>query len=207
MNQFNVGRRESKKAETKIEIMKAFIERLEMDELNAIRVQDICDVVGISKVTFFNYFTSKEQVIEYFIHFWQYDLDYQICQTQLRGRALIYELFRRVGAHPASKHILNAIMLFFIKTSDYKPMTIDDYELYLWNSDAYNQGFRLTTIQDLFEKGLAEWQVSSAEIKTMMNNLLSGFYGMAFLQTVSYADNLNENYEKFLDSILPLDLK
>ncbi len=48
-----VGKREHKKAVTKLQIMETFLEAMEHTPLDSLRIEDLCKSIGISKVTFF----------------------------------------------------------------------------------------------------------------------------------------------------------
>ena len=61
------GKREMNKAKHRLSIMDQCIQELESKELHEVKITDICDKIGISKVTFFSYFSSKEQVIELYV--------------------------------------------------------------------------------------------------------------------------------------------
>lgn len=58
--------RERKHARTKIAIMNAFIERLGKAPFEDISVREICESIEISEGTFFNYFSEKIDIINYY---------------------------------------------------------------------------------------------------------------------------------------------
>ena len=60
--------REKKHARTKIAIMNAFIKRLEKTRFDDISIREICKSVEVSEGTFFNYFSEKIDIINYYSH-------------------------------------------------------------------------------------------------------------------------------------------
>ena len=60
--------REKKHAKTKIAIMNAFIKRLEKTPFQDISIRKICKSVEVSGGTFFNYFSEKIDIINYYAH-------------------------------------------------------------------------------------------------------------------------------------------
>lgn len=61
-----VGRRERKAAETRERIFGAAIELFAQRGLHEVTVEQITDRADVGKGTFFNYFSSKEEVLAYF---------------------------------------------------------------------------------------------------------------------------------------------
>jgi len=58
--------REKKHAKTKIAIMDGFIKRMEKTRFDAISIREICKSIEISEGTFFNYFSEKMDIINYY---------------------------------------------------------------------------------------------------------------------------------------------
>lgn len=109
MKELNVGKREHNKATTKLQIMETFIEAMEHHPLDDLKVEDFCKKIGISKVTFFNYFASKEQIIEYFIARWQYNISYDLSIGVLKGIDGIKHIFHSIADHKSGLNIMVTI--------------------------------------------------------------------------------------------------
>ncbi len=62
--------RERKAADTKIGLIEALLARVDDRPLSAISVTELCEDVGVSPATFFNYFPTKEALLVYFIQLW-----------------------------------------------------------------------------------------------------------------------------------------
>lgn len=203
MLDYQVSLREKKRVALKFQILDAFIEALATKQIHEINIADLCKQIKTTKVTFFNYFRSKEEVVEYFIQLWQYDMGYQIEKGQLVGRAALFYLFDQVGGHPSGRTIMLALMAYFLKTEDYCPSRVSDYELYCYNQDAYIQGYRQVTIYEMVKRAVQEMQVEPRKQQQMTTNIISGFYGVPFLSKLNYGIQLQAMYRDYLEAILP----
>jgi len=196
------GRRERKKAASKIELMNQLLYLLEERALGEITVEQVCAAVGISKVTFFNYFDSKEQVLEYFVHRWQFETAYVIEREGLAGREALYRIFDTVGAHAAGGRVMHAVTLFFLKTENFAPMHISDYEYYLFNPDAFSAGVRPGRVGDLFAAALSSYHLPAAAVEHAVSALVAGFYGVPVRVKASAGDDLKQAYRHFVDAVI-----
>lgn len=197
-----VGRREHKKAEQKILIMEAFLKALETEELYDIKIEDICGEIGISKVTFFNYFDSKEQALEYFIYKWQYEVSYLLQREKLVCKQALYCIFDAIAEHPAAQHVMNALVLFFLKQKVYRQMSITNYEYYLFNNEAFIKGVKGEGIQGLFAEALKAYKLSDSTGQKLVNSLLAGFYGVPIRTKIVGEKDLKRAYRDFINNLL-----
>ncbi len=62
--------RQRKAANTRIGLIEALLARVDDRPLAAISVTELCEEVGISPATFFNYFPTKEALLVYFVQLW-----------------------------------------------------------------------------------------------------------------------------------------
>ncbi len=208
-----VGKREHKKAVTKLQIMETFLEAMEHTPLDSLRIEDLCKSIGISKVTFFNYFSSKEQIIEYYIYRWQYDISYMMKQGKLQGVNGIKHVYHTVSDHKAGLNIMTTLMKFYLSHHDFERMEVTPYELYLFNSEAYLQGTPFLDLPDIFQSLLHTINeprpIPQEKIRPTVLNLASGFYGVSFVMHIADTangeearENLKKAYDRFVDSIL-----
>jgi len=205
MKKPEVGKRDHKKAQTKIQIMNTFIKAMESQPLDKLRIEDLCKEIGISKVTFFNYFSSKEQIIEYFIYKWQYDLCYELSQNTLYGIDAVRRIFHSVSEHPAATNIMTTLMQFYLSHPNFDRMEVTPYEYYMFNEKAYEAGTPHIELPDIVSKALEQMGLPKAEIGPTVLNLISGFYGVAFVMHIAGGTDLNRAYDNFINSILKLD--
>ncbi|HBS43513.1 MAG TPA: hypothetical protein DEA91_01910 [Paenibacillus sp.] len=90
----NLSLRERKKYQTMLSILDEFIVSLESKYFDEIHIEDICDRVRISKVTFFRYFSSKEEVLDYFVLRWCYQRSVEIDRGTFSGTEGIRHMFK-----------------------------------------------------------------------------------------------------------------
>lgn len=204
-----IGKREKKKAETKLKIMQTFINVMESKPLDLIKVEDLCKEIGISKVTFFNYFSSKEQVMEYFIYKWSYDLSYQLFLGELKGVEGIKKICNSTVEHPAGKNIMLALMKFYVNNQKFSPIKLSQYELYLFNNEAYKNSTPFLDLAALLTAVLKNSNISQDAIPNIVFNLITGFYGVPMLINIlekqsnnSNTQNIIDAYSNFIDSVL-----
>ncbi|MFZ4452530.1 TetR/AcrR family transcriptional regulator [Salibacterium aidingense] len=65
-----INLRETKKAKTKLSLLQTTIELAGKEEIKDLYVEEICRKTEVSKVTFFNYFTRKEELFSYYMAIW-----------------------------------------------------------------------------------------------------------------------------------------
>jgi AraC-like DNA-binding protein len=76
--------REKKYAKTKINLTKAFIERLKTTPFAEISIKDVCREAEVSEATFYNYFPQKLDVISYFQQLNLLKVEWQAAQNKGR---------------------------------------------------------------------------------------------------------------------------
>ncbi len=204
-----VGKREQKKTDIRLSFMESFIRELEIKPLKDIRVNELCAKIGISKVTFFKYFSSRDQVVEYFIYKWSYEMSFQLFLGKLKGIDGIKEVFNSVSDHPAGKNIISALMTFYLNNQVCNTMQLTPYELYRFNPEAYLKGSPFLDLQGLFTALVRTRPNPPESIQDTVFNLISGFYGVSFVSGVYGSKteeqermNLKEANNRFIDAIL-----
>jgi len=93
-----IGRRERKKEETKTSIIKAAINHFQAQGYESTTMEQIAETVDISKVTLYNYFSSKEAIVSVFFQRMSceyVDLVLSALEKQPTTRLKILEMFRQ----------------------------------------------------------------------------------------------------------------
>ena len=196
-----VGKREEKKTLQRMEIVQVFVKALESEDLIHLKVQDLCDAIGISKVTFFKYFESKESVLLHYTSTWLYLLTYEIGKNKLQGIDAIRRVFQAVGGAGNSQHVMNGILHHFIKQENYHMPILTDIERYLISPEAFEAGVRRKSIRVLIEDGLEVLVADQEDRKRLFRVLEAGFYGVA-LRSKIRDSSLQDNYGEFVDTVL-----
>jgi AcrR family transcriptional regulator len=191
------GLRERKKAAQRNAIVAVFLEALETSELGDLKIDELCARIGISKVTFFNYFSSKEQVLEYFVLTWQFRTAAALEKSRLTGSAALHLVLDSIALHPAALHVMNAVMLYFLKTRDPQPMVLSDYEYYLVDSDAWERGVRPVGIDGLFAMALGS-RLDDPNTAANVRLLIAGLYGVPLRLRITGDSDLKSAYREFV---------
>ena len=191
------GLRERKKAQQRIAIVATFLEALETSELGDLKIEELCARIGISKVTFFHYFSSKEQVLEYFVLTWQFRTAAALERARLVGSAALNLIFDSIAERPAALHVMNAVMLYFLKTPDPRPMAISDYEYYLVDPDAWERGVRPVGVDGLFAMAL-DARLDDPDTAANVRQLIAGLYGVPLRLKVAGDSDLKSAYREFV---------
>lgn len=85
--------RERKFAQTKLNLARAAVERLESVSLDGLSVAALCDAAEVSEATFFNYFPKKSDLVAYIIRLWELEVVWGVRATQVRGLAAVTAAF------------------------------------------------------------------------------------------------------------------
>lgn len=90
--------RQRKAALTRLDLLNALQRHLSQKDFQQIKVKELCEDVGISEQTFFNYFHNKAQLLAYYAQLWSVDL----CATTraasgASGISIIIHIFDRVA--------------------------------------------------------------------------------------------------------------
>lgn len=97
-NTSSVGRRERKKEETKTSIINSAIKHFQSQGYDATTMEQIAEEVDISKVTLYNYFSSKEAIVSEFFQRMSHeyvDLVLAALEKQPTTSLKIFEMFRQ----------------------------------------------------------------------------------------------------------------
>ncbi|MBK6518983.1 MAG: TetR/AcrR family transcriptional regulator [Polyangiaceae bacterium] len=89
--------RERKAAATRAAIVDALWRRLATTQLSDIAVDDLAREAGVSRMTFFNYFPTKEHAVDWLMMGFLAEVESAISAKGLQGVAAIEELFGMMG--------------------------------------------------------------------------------------------------------------
>ena len=92
-----LGVREKKSAWVKVRILKATLQLIGKKSFAELYVEEICEQVGISKVTFFKYFPQKQDILLYYLRVWCLDRAVELYHNPKEGIDGIVYLFDKVA--------------------------------------------------------------------------------------------------------------
>ncbi len=196
-----IGLREKKKAKQKWAIMQAMVEALKTKAFHQIKIEDICQDLSISKVTFFNYFESKEQVLSYFVSYWEYVTYDEICHNQLKGLDALTHIFKSISTRKEGLNIMLAVSQFLIKSEKMIANTIRPYELYLFSKEAFEHNKEYINLLEFTLRIIKDFDLSQNCSKKLLRQIIVGFYGVPLWIKTESIDSLEEGYEGLLEDI------
>lgn len=196
-----LSKRELNKITIKKSILDNLLAKLVDHKINEINLIEICDAAKVSKVTFFNYFSSKEQVLEYFIYSWQYNVGYVMEANGIKGKEAIKHIFDSIVKEPFAINVLHALDLHILKQEDQKHLDVYDYDYYSFNKEAFRNNYQQKGICELFKQALSQTSLDANGQTTNLYQLLNIFYGAPILLTETNM-TLKDYYDKMVNHIL-----
>lgn len=97
MSEAAISLRELKKARSKLSIYEASLNLIEHRLFSEVMVEDICREAEVSRVTFFKFFSQKNDVLIYYMRIWLTRRLLDIQAQRLVGFASIHHLFDQVA--------------------------------------------------------------------------------------------------------------
>lgn len=129
-----VSLREEKYAQTKIDILNAFLKLLQEKSLSEISVKEVCRKTRISEGTFFNYFSNKAEVMTYYAQIWAIRVKFRLNHPEkVRGLAGLYSIFymeaEEIAANPAAMREITADRALSREIHSFREMKNEEYRL------------------------------------------------------------------------------
>lgn len=117
-----IGLRERKAAATRAALAKAVFERLGQRPLSEITVEECAADANVSRMTFFNYFPTKERALDFWLARWSYELTAMSSRTNARGLRALLQVFDEMGDRVAA-HPLAALRMYgYASTRELAPL-------------------------------------------------------------------------------------
>ncbi len=203
----NLPLRERKKYQTMLSILDEFLLSLESHHFDEIHIEDVCNRVSISKVTFFRYFISKEEVLDYFVLQWCYQRSVEIDKGTYLGIDGIRQVFRTAAEIPHAKKILIAIIQYYSKLkAEPTKKELSEYERYIISQNSIEGiHIQILPLEALFRVYLSQIEnLTEPMILLFSRQLVALFYGIPFQVHIQMLESktLLEAYMDSVDSLL-----
>jgi AcrR family transcriptional regulator len=148
-----------KAAKLKVQIMEAALRLIGNKPFDDLHVEEICDKVKISKVTFFKYFPHKEDLLLYYFRLWCLKCSVELKSTPREGIAGIYYLADRLSeayeSHPGL--ILSLIGYLVDVKRPPKPFPVKPEEKELFYPDISGIAeIEILSLEQMVEKSVLE---------------------------------------------------
>ncbi|MCI3921301.1 TetR/AcrR family transcriptional regulator [Paenibacillus sp. TRM 82003] len=204
-----IGLREIKKARSKIALYEASLELIGVHSFRNVKLEDICARAEVSKVTFFKFFASKEDVLVYFMYVWLLERMLEIEEGGIRGASSIRHILSAVAAQAKSRPGLMLSLIGFLAESQMHPcmpaLSDGEFRLLFPGREARAKA---TTVDlfALFRRLAAEAKVDGdcvrpEPVELLAQWLLTVFYG-GFLTAHLGKQDVMATYERHLGLIL-----
>ena len=196
----NIPLRERKYATQKLKILDAFDEKLKAKSLADISVKEIAYELEISEMTFFNYFSSKKEVLIYFIELWS--LEMQLLIDGKEPIESIYLIFEKTAKTIEDNpnlfmEIVSAMALYGVAKKDIKISKAERILRFGSDTDYVVGGFKELLMPLLKKMGLEENQ--KRVIYTSLHNTC---FSTPLLMKCPNFGSLKERYFEQIDFIL-----
>jgi AcrR family transcriptional regulator len=197
------GKRTLNKAQTRLNVLDA-VYRLSSDvNFRDLKVKTIADDIGITEMTFFNYFQKKEDILQYMMGVWTLDLMVAQHKQPLTAEMAIRRMFSQTATLVKKHPRLMANFVASLLTIEIDP-TANDVEAadrYLLHPDAPElYEVPLESGNDILLKHLGEMDPKQDHTNTLLK-LVSCFYGDMIIAETAGMD-IGMLYNKSLDLIL-----
>jgi len=198
--------RERKKYITMNSILNEFLLGLQTKDFHEILIEEICDKVNISKVTFFRYFSTKEEVLDYFVMRWCYQRSVEINRGTYFGRDGIFHVFLSAAKIPNAEKILVSLIHHYSKLKE-KPSgkKLTEHEKHVISQDS-DEGIEISvlSLEQIFFHYVSQMpNIIDDENIIYVRQLIALFYGIPFQVHIQMLGS-NALPEAYKDSLLIL---
>ena len=210
METLEVGVREKKSAKIKLNILQSSTQLLGKKSFTDLYVDDICEKVKISKVTFFKYFPQKDDILLYYLRVWCLDRAIELYHQPKEGIEGIKYLFDKVSdtfeRNPGL--ILNLISYFTSLSRPPSPFPLKLVERQLlYPKEEHLNKIQIMSIHQMMEKFLLEAifkkQITlSSDTKELANLFLTVLYGSVVTAHLEQISPIRAFFRRNIDNLL-----
>ena len=178
--------RKEKAARLKVQVLEHTLKLIGKKAFDDIYVDDICEKVKISKVTFFKYFPQKEDVLLYHFRIWCLGRSVELKQKPREGMQGVYFLLDKLSeeceAHPGLMLSLIGYLADFKRPP--KPFPVKPEEKKLLFPDVDITSVEILSLDQMLEKFTLEALFRKEITKTSSTRDISNLFNTVFLGSV-----------------------
>jgi AcrR family transcriptional regulator len=173
------GKRALNKAQTRLNVLGTVYRLTNTLNFRDLKVKSIAEEIGITEMTFFNYFQKKEDILKYMMGIWALDLMVLQHRQPMTGEAAIRRVFNHTAEQVKKHPRLFANFVASLLTSEIDPMAnnieaADRFLLYPDVPDLYD--VKIKSGNEILIQHLAEIDPTRDHMDTLLR-LASCFYG------------------------------
>jgi AcrR family transcriptional regulator len=177
--------RKEKAARLKVQVLEHTLKLIGKKAFDDIYVEDICEKVKISKVTFFKYFPQKEDVLLYHFRIWCLGRSVELNQKPKEGLQGVYFLLDRLGEecenHPGLMLSLIGYLADLKRPPKPFPVKPEEKKLLFPESEdisnieilSLDQMLEKFTLEAIFKKEITK-TTSTRDITNLLNTIFLG---------------------------------
>lgn len=205
-----IGLREQKAARIKVEILRSSVYLLGKNSFDDLYVDQICERVKISKVTFFKYFPQKDDILLYYLRSWCLDRAVELHREKKVGLKGIYFLFDRLSEtymrNPGL--ILNLISYYTSLQRPPSPVPLRPVERALLHpTEPDLDKIEILTIPQMMENFLLDAVfkqeiTSTGDTKDLADLFVTMLYGSVITAHLRQIENVRLFLKRNVDSLL-----
>lgn len=204
------SKREVNAARTKYEALKYVLERSQYKNFEDIQVLDVCRHVGISKVTFFKYFTRKEDLLLYYKSVLTLKIIIQLNKKKLEGMLALTQVVQQFAYEYAkTPSLILGVINYFTHSVDYiSPMRVKPAERAMLFPEADCSNYELISLDELIEQQMLDivfkkQSTLSANSKQLSEVFLSTLYGALLMCRMKGSENPSLFLFQVLGTVFP----
>ncbi|MEO1050687.1 MAG: TetR/AcrR family transcriptional regulator [Bacteroidota bacterium] len=174
-----IGLREQKSAKTKLDILEETIQITLQKPFKELHVEEVCERVGISKVTFFKYFPQKEDLLMYYLRVWCFKRAVELDREPKEGLEGLYFLFDKMSEELEHNKRLMLGVLAQLASQDrpQRPMPVKHEErMMLCPGLSKDDKVEILSIDQMLEKFVLEAILNKEITKTCNTKELSDLF-------------------------------
>ncbi|MBF0290081.1 MAG: TetR/AcrR family transcriptional regulator [SAR324 cluster bacterium] len=197
------GKRALNKAQTRLNVLDTVYRLTNTSNFRDLKVKSIVEEIGITEMTFFNYFQKKEDILKYMMGIWALDLMVLQHRQPLTGEKAIRRVFSHTAEQVKKHPRLFANFVASLLTSEITPIAndieaADRFLLYPDTPELYE--VKIPSGNEILLKHLAEIEPTRDHMDTLLR-LASCFYGDIIVAHTAGLD-IDMLYSSSLDLVL-----
>lgn len=203
------GKREQKAARIKYKALKYVLNETNKRNFDEIQVIEICKAAGISKVTFFKYFTSKVDLLLYYKSVFTLQLIIQLKKEGKEGIDALKELTRLFAREYEQRpSMLLGLVRYFTSSTVYvSPIPVKPAERSLFFSEVETtyEAISLEALveQQMLEVVFARQTTLSTDARQLAELFLSTLYGAILVCRMQNKEHVRMFFVTMLGMVFP----
>lgn len=192
--------RKEKAARLKVQVLEHTLKLIGKKAFEDIYVEDICEKVKISKVTFFKYFPQKEDVLLYHLRIWCFGRSVELRQKPREGMQGVFFLLDKLSeeceTHPGLMLSLIGYLADSKRPPKPFPVKAEEKKLFFLETEDINS-IEILSLDQMLEKFALEAIMKKEITKTSSTRDITNLFITIFLGSIVSAHLIQQTPLKF----------